>query len=275
MPHDQGRKKQAPNKIYDLSDLINVMKKLRDPNGGCPWDLEQNFQSIAPHTLEEAYEVVDAIDRNDMNDLREELGDLLFQSIYHAQMASELGHFDINDVIHDLTAKMIYRHPHVFGDDKAQTAQDVNAIWDNRKSEEKGARNKSVLDGVTSNLPALLKAQKLQKKAAKVGFEWPNPHYVLNKLEEEIEEMRAAIANKDKDNQEEELGDILFLLANYARMLGVNAEEALRRCNNKFTQRFNGIENDLKSRGLTFEDVSLNEMEQSWNEQKKKEKNQE
>ncbi|MGH1455463.1 MAG: nucleoside triphosphate pyrophosphohydrolase [Alphaproteobacteria bacterium] len=264
MPHKKKNK-------YEISDLIKVMNKLRSPDCGCPWDLEQNFKSIAPHTLEEAYEVVDAIDRDDMSDLREELGDLLFQSIYHAQIASERGHFDMHDVIHDITAKMIFRHPHVFGEDVAKSAQDVNKIWENRKEEEKGAQN-SVLDGVTANLPALLKAQKLQKKAAKTGFEWENPTFVLDKLEEEIAEMREAIANKDKENQAEELGDILFLLANYARMLDINAEEALRQCNNKFTRRFGGVEKDIKDRGLKFEDVTLKDMELSWNKQKKKEK---
>ncbi len=256
---------------YNINDLIKVMADLRAPDTGCPWDLEQDYKSIAPYTLEEAYEVVDAIDRGDMKDLRGELGDLLFQSIYHAQMASEGNYFDIHDVIHDITAKMISRHPHVFGDKTAASAADVDEIWEAQKSSEK-PDNISALDGVTRALPALLKAQKLQKKAAKVGFEWANASHVLDKLEEEIQEMREAIANKDKENQVEELGDILFLLANYGRMLGINSEEALRQCNNKFERRFKGLESDLKEQGSSVEKASLSEMENAWNEQKSKEK---
>lgn len=259
------------NKKHTIKNLINVMKALREPDSGCPWDLEQNFASIIPYTLEEAYEVADAIDRGNMDDLREELGDLLFQSIYHAQMAAEKGSFDIHDVIHDITAKMIYRHPHVFGDKTAKTANDVDAIWEERKTASKKT-NGSALDGVTSGLPALLKAQKLQKKAAKVGFEWPDISNVLDKLEEEIQEMREAIANNDQQNQMEELGDILFLLANYGRMLGINSEEALRQCNNKFERRFRGLEQDLKNEGSSVDAATLEEMEAAWNRQKLKEK---
>ncbi len=255
----------------NINDLIKVMAALRTPNTGCPWDLEQSYKTIAPHTLEEAYEVVDAIDRENMDDLREELGDLLFQSIYHAQIASEEGHFDIHDVINDVTEKMISRHPHVFGDESASSAADVDKIWERRKAKEKKG-DISALNGVTSALPALLKAQKLQKKAAKVGFEWPNLAHVLDKLEEEIAEMRAAIANNDKENQAEELGDMLFLLANYGRMLGINSEEALRQCNNKFERRFRGLETDLKKQGSSVIDASLEQMEAAWDEQKSKEK---
>lgn len=251
-------------KRHTFQDLVNVMTALRTPVTGCPWDLEQDFKSIIQYTLEEAYEVADAIDRDDMNDLREELGDLLLQPIYHAQMASEDGHFDINDVIHDVTEKMITRHPHVFGDQNAMSAEDVNKIWDERKQAEK-AEAKSALDGVTAALPSLLKSQKIQKKAAKVGFEWPDPSCVLDKLEEEIAEMRAAIANNDKANQTEELGDILFLLANYARMLDINAEEALRLCINKFEARFRGIEAEHDLSGMTLDDMMA-----AWRDQKKK-----
>ncbi len=258
-------------KPYTMTDLIEVMSALRDPDGGCPWDLEQSFDTILPYTLEEAYEVADAIDRNNMTELREELGDLLFQSVYHAQMASENGDFDLHDVIHDVTDKMITRHPHVFKDQDAQTAADVDEIWDAQKSKEAkhiGA-DKSALDGVAKALPSLLRAQKLQKRAAKVGFEWPNTMHVLDKLEEEIAEMRQALTNNDVENQEEELGDILFLLANYGRMLGINAEEAVRKCNQKFEKRFRGIEQDFKDQGVTFSEASLEQMEQSWNKQKK------
>ena len=186
-------------------------------------------------------------------------------------MASEENHFDLHDVINDITAKMISRHPHVFGDEKAKSAGDVDAIWDAQKSKEKSG-NTSALDGVTAALPALLKAQKLQKKAAKVGFEWRNITRVLDKLEEEIAEMREALANNDTENQAEELGDILFLLANYGRMLGINAEEAVRQCNNKFERRFRGLEADLKSRGIDLKDASLEDMSAAWDAQKIKEK---
>ncbi len=260
---------------YNFNDLVKLMADLRDPENGCPWDLEQNYKTIIPYTLEEAYEVADAVDSNNMDNLCEELGDLLFQSIYHAQMASEENHFDINDVIQNVTNKMITRHPHVFGNEKASSANDVDEIWEKRKKAEnhiKGdSNNNSALDGVTSSLPSLLKAQKLQKKAAKVGFEWNNPSCVLDKLEEEIQEMREAIANNDKENQAEELGDILFLLANYGRMLGINSEEALRQCNNKFERRFRGLEIALKNQGINISDASLKQMEDEWNKQKLKE----
>jgi ATP diphosphatase len=260
-----------PETPYTLNDLIAVMAALRNPDGGCPWDLEQDFKSIAPYTIEEAYEVADAIDRGDINDLREELGDLLLQPIYHAQMASESGLFDIHGVIHDITAKMIARHPHVFGDATAHSAADVNAIWDDKKSQEKQNYN-SALDGVSQNLPSLLRASKLTKKAAKVGFEWPDIHGALDKLEEEIKEMREALESKTKSDQAEELGDILFVLANLGRMLEINPEEALRQCNNKFERRFRGLESELQSQSLNLKDASLAQMEQEWVKQKQKER---
>jgi nucleoside triphosphate diphosphatase len=257
---------------YTINDLIDVMSALRNPQGGCPWDLEQNFKSIVPYTIEEAYEVADAIDRGNMDDLREELGDLLLQPIYHAQMASEIDSFTIHDVINDVTAKMISRHPHVFGDATAVSAEDVNAIWDKTKQAEKSDAQ-SALDGVTNALPSLLKAQKIQKKAAKVGFEWPDVSYVLDKLEEEIAEMREAVKNGTIAEQTEELGDILFVLANYGRMLGINAEEALRLCTVKFERRFRGLENDLKAEGIIdLKNATLAQMTDAWNVQKIKEK---
>ncbi len=257
---------------YTMDDLIDVMEELRTPETGCPWDLEQSFETILPYTLEEAYEVADAIDRGSMDDLREELGDLLLQSVYHAQMASECGHFTMQDVTHDVTVKMISRHPHVFGDKTAKNAQDVNVIWDIQKGKEKSNESaSSALDGVTRALPSLLKAQKLQKKAAKVGFEWNNPVDVLDKLEEEIAEMRAAIKTGDKDNQEEELGDIMFLLANYARMLDIHAEEAVRKCNVKFERRFRGLEKEITGQGTAMKDASLEQKIKAWNNQKAKE----
>lgn len=264
-------------KVHSMNDLIKVMEALRTPATGCPWDLEQTFKTILPYTLEEAYEVADAIDRNSMEDLREELGDLLLQSVYHAQIASESGHFDLHDVINDITDKMITRHPHVFGDLPAESAADVDVIWDAQKNKEIKSSSvqedkKSALDGITKALPSLLKAQKLQKKASKVGFEWDDPRDVLDKLEEEIAEMRAAIEKKDLANQEEELGDILFLLSNYGRMLGIHAEEALRKCNVKFERRFRGLEADFKDKGISMKDVDLKQMEIAWVSQKLKER---
>ncbi len=259
---------------HPISALIEVMARLRDPDGGCPWDLEQDFKSIAPYTIEEAYEVADAIDREDMENLREELGDLLLQPIYHAQMAREAGLFDIEDVIRDITTKMISRHPHVFGDRQAQNPEDVNKIWDERKSAEKVAHNEKsgALDGVPKALPALLRAQKLQKKAAKVGFEWRNISDFLDKLEEELAELREAVDTGTLEHKAEELGDVLFVIAGLARQLDVNAEEALRSSNNKFEKRFNGLEKDFKVRNRELTDVSLEEMEAAWRDQKAKEK---
>ncbi|MDH5721913.1 MAG: nucleoside triphosphate pyrophosphohydrolase [Alphaproteobacteria bacterium] len=254
---------------YTIDDLIEVMAALRNPDGGCPWDLEQDFKSIAPYTLEEAYEVADAIDRGNMDDLREELGDLLFQPIYHAQMASEEGAFDIHDVIHDVTHKMISRHPHVFGEEDARSASDVNAIWDKQKKAEKKT-DASALDGVASALPSLLRAQKLQKKAAKIGFEWTEIEDIFAKLEEELAELKEACAKQDQDHMQEELGDVLFVVANIGRILGLNAEESLRRCNNKFIRRFQGMETDLKASEKTFNDLTLDEMLELWDKQKKK-----
>ncbi|MFP4098247.1 MAG: nucleoside triphosphate pyrophosphohydrolase [Alphaproteobacteria bacterium] len=258
---------------YTISDLMKLARELRTPGTGCPWDLKQTFKTIIPHTLEEAYEVADAIDRNAMDDLREELGDLLFQVVLYAQIAKEAGYFDLNDIIHNLTQKMISRHPHVFADQSAANASEVNAIWDAQKDKEsKNKPGTSALDGITLALPALLKAQKLQKKAASAGFEWNSPLDVLDKLEEEIAEMRAAIANNDKENQEEELGDIIFLLVNYGRMLDIRAEEAVRKCNLKFENRFRGLEKEIRKQGSTINEVSQSQKIQAWNNQKLKER---
>ncbi len=254
---------------HPIEELIKVMAALRNPDGGCPWDLEQDFKSIAPYTIEEAYEVADAIERGDMADLREELGDLLLQPIYHAQMASENGVFDIEDVIRDVTAKMIARHPHVFGDTDAQTPEDVDKIWDEKKAKEKP--RDSVLDGVALGLPALLRAEKLLNKAAKIGFEWEKPEHVLDKFEEELAEMREALQDGTIEEKTDELGDLMFLLVNFGRMLGVNGETALRDCNNKFERRFKGLESDFKVKNQDLKDTSLEEMEEQWQEQKRKE----
>lgn len=246
-----------------IENLKTVMKSLRDPNSGCPWDIEQNFESIAPYTIEEAYEVVDAIEQNDMDSLKDELGDLLLQVIYHAQMAAEKNLFNFDDVAKAVTDKMISRHPHVFGDEKAKDSDEVDDIWQRQKDKEQN--NSGALQGVTKGLPALLRAQKLQKKAAKVNFEWSSTDDAFVKLEEEIDEFKEA---KTFDHQEEELGDILFCLVNYARMKGLNSEEALRKANKKFEGRFAGMEKDCIANDIDFRALKLNEMLDLWQKQK-------
>ncbi len=254
---------------HPFEKLVAVMAKLRDPDGGCPWDLEQNFESIVPYTIEEAYEVADAVDRGSMADLKEELGDLLFQSVYHAQMASEAGHFDINEVINGVTEKMISRHPHVFSDANAESASDVNKIWDQKKNEEK--THTSTLDGIPKAFPALLRAKKLQSRAAKTGFEWAKLDQVLDKMEEELAELRVAVSNNDTANIKEEIGDLLFVIVNFARMQDIDAEESLRQCNEKFERRFHGMEEDFKDEGKNLSGQSLDAMTAMWNRQKTKE----
>lgn len=258
----------SPEDHFDK--LISVMARLRDPENGCPWDLEQSFETIAPHTIEEAYEVLDAIERNDMDALREELGDLLFQPVYHAQMAAEAGYFDIYDVIQGVTEKMINRHPHVFGDKKAEHAGDVNKIWEQRKKAEKETKQTGALGSVAKALPALLRAQKLIKRAAHSGFEWPGPEAALNKLEEELEEMQTAIKSGTPADQAEELGDVLFALVGLAQKLGIEAETALRRSNKKFEFRFRMIEENLKLKNKDINNTSTDEMLELWEEQKSK-----
>ncbi|MCC6597427.1 MAG: nucleoside triphosphate pyrophosphohydrolase [Alphaproteobacteria bacterium] len=255
---------------HPLDRLVEVMAALRNPDGGCPWDLVQDFKSIVPYTIEEAYEVADAIERADMDDLREELGDLLLQSVYHAQMASEQGCFTIGDVIEGVTEKMIARHPHVFGDARASNPEDVNRIWEERKAAEKPGS--SALEGVARALPALMRAQKLQNKAAKTGFEWPGPAQVLDKLEEELAEMREALACGSLEEKRDELGDLMFVLVNLGRMMGLDAEEALRHGNDKFERRFKGLEIELKLKYKDMSDASLVEMKQEWVRQKQKER---
>lgn len=268
-----------PEDLYNFYDLVEIMKRLRSPDGGCPWDLEQNFATIAPYTLEEAYEVVDAIDRENMTDLQEELGDLLLQPVYHSQMASEENAFDIHLVVDRIARKMIARHPHVFGDRYASSASDVNAIWDEKKALERGIKGTqtggepaSALDGVPLALPALLRAQKLQSRAAKEGFRWKKVDDALAKLEEEVAELRDAISKGCLSEQAEEAGDILFVMANVVRMLGLNSEETLRKANRKFEQRFRGLESKLTSGGTALRQHSLEDMMREWNEQKKKER---
>ncbi|AJD52089.1 tetrapyrrole methylase family protein / MazG family protein/ATP diphosphatase [Thalassospira xiamenensis M-5 = DSM 17429] len=264
-----------------INALLDVMARLRDPDGGCPWDLEQNFATIAPYTIEEAYEVADAIAQNDMSELREELGDLLLQVVFHSQMATEEGHFTFEDVANSIVSKMIDRHPHVFGDGDAINTDGVNQTWEKIKAEEraqkaetKGQQRHSALDGVASALPALMRAEKLTKRAARVGFDWPSTDEVFDKLHEEIGELQAELTeNPDQDRIEDELGDMLFVMANLSRKLGVDPEVALRRANHKFTRRFHFIENELARDGRSAGQSDLEEMDALWNAAKQAERN--
>jgi MazG family protein len=246
-----------------IEKLKWVMECLRDPENGCPWDKEQDFKSILPYTIEEAYEVADAIEQNDMNALKDELGDLLLQVIYHTQMAKEDNLFNFDEVAQAVADKMISRHPHVFGDQNANNASDVNVIWEQQKDKE--SRTGGALDNVTKGLPALLRAQKLQKKAAKTGFEWKNSDDAFAKVEEEIIEFKNATKETEK---EEEFGDLLIALANYARMEDINAEEALRKANNKFEKRFKAMETECAQKGTTLSAFTLDEMLECWKRQK-------
>jgi len=260
MPKPELNNNDFPSPIEKLKW---VMACLRDPNTGCPWDKEQDFKSIVKYTIEEAYEVADAIEADDMGELKDELGDLLLQVIYYTQMATEDDLFDFDAVADGVAEKMISRHPHVFGDVTAMTASDVNEIWDQQKDKENV--QSGALDSVTKGLPALLRAHKLQKKAAKVGFEWPNSDDAFVKLEEEIAEFKEA---KTPDHREEEFGDLLFCLVNYGRMEGLDAEEALRKANKKFIKRFKGMEADCVSDNKNFGALSLDEMLALWERQK-------
>lgn len=264
-----------PDNTAKIDKLLSVMAKLRDPDGGCPWDLEQNFQTIVPYTLEEAYEVADAIERNDMDALKEELGDLLLQVVFHAQMASEAKHFDFNDVVQTLVDKLIFRHPHVFGDDAAASSGDVMKIWESRKAEEKAKKQSgpaSVLDDVPLALPSLARAQKISRRAAKVGFEWTKTEDVIDKVIEEAEEMRQAIRNNDRVNMEEELGDLFFVLVNLGRRLDIDCEDAARKSNVKFERRFKGMESEINLKNEDMKKLTLEQWNAYWDDQKSKER---
>jgi MazG family protein len=248
----------------ELARLLLVMRTLRDPEHGCPWDVAQTFATIAPYTIEEAYEVADAIQRNSMTDLREELGDLLFQVAFHARMAEEAGVFDFADVAAALSDKMIERHPHVFAAEAAQrTADEQKDAWESMKAAKRAARGNGLLDDVPLALPALSRAEKLTRRAARIGFDWPTPDAVLVKLDEELGELAAARQAEDTVNIAEEVGDILFVMANLARKLGVDPEEALRQANAKFERRFGHVE-----RGAAGKQLELEDLEQLWTEAK-------
>jgi nucleoside triphosphate diphosphatase len=246
--------------------LLAIMARLRDPARGCPWDLEQTFASIAPYTIEEAHEVADAIERQAWDELRGELGDLLFQPVFHAQMAADAGLFDFADVVRGIADKMVARHPHVFGPERREkTALDQTRDWEASKASERAARGPGgTLDGVALGLPALTRALKLQNRAARVGFDWPSTDQVLDKLVEEAREVVEARDTLGPDALEDEVGDLLFVLANLARHLKVDPEAALRRANAKFTRRFAAIEAALAAEGRQPEDSSLAEMDALW-----------
>jgi MazG family protein len=256
--------------------LIEVMARLRNPQSGCAWDLEQNFSTIAPYTIEEAYEVADAIERRDMADLKEELGDLLFQVVFHSQMASEAGAFDIGDVTHAIAEKMVRRHPHVFETPDGRSADEQTHAWERIKAEERARKTRSVttsaLDGVALSLPALLRAEKLQKRAARVGFDWSEAGPIFDKLDEETQEVREAIASGIRDHIEDELGDLLFVAANLSRRLEVDPEQALRRANAKFERRFRAMEAAALSDGVIFAELALDEQEAYWQQVKRAER---
>ncbi len=258
---------------YTMADLLAIMAQLREPQNGCPWDIAQDFSTIAPYTLEEAYEVADAIERQQWQELPGELGDLLFQVVFHAQMGQEAQLFDFNTVVDSICHKMIRRHPHVFSDQSFSTEEEVLANWEEEKQKERreqGNQDSSILDAVTLGLPALKRAVKLQKKAAKVGFDWPEAEPIFDKIQEEIEEVREELAAESLNPQalQEEIGDLLFAVVNLARHYRVDPEQALRGANQKFCKRFHYIEQKLQSQGETLEGASLSQMDDLWNEAK-------
>jgi ATP diphosphatase len=264
---------------HDISGLLEIMAALRTPVTGCPWDLEQDFATIAPYTIEEAYEVVDAIARGDLDDLKDELGDLLLQVVFHARMAEEQNAFAFGDVVEAISRKMIRRHPHVFADANGQlTPSHVKEAWNRIKAEEKAERatrrpqqpveHKSLLSGVKAGQPALTRAMELQRKASSVGFDWNDPRAVLDKIREEADEIEAALAGGNADELAAETGDLMFALVNLARHVGADPEAALRGTNAKFERRFAYIERALEAKGRSLEQASLDEMDALWNEAK-------
>lgn len=259
----------SSNDKHDMEALLGIMRRLRDPEHGCPWDVKQDFSTIAPYTIEEAYEVADAIERNDLEHLREELGDLLLQVVFHAQMADEEGLFDFGDVVEAISDKLIRRHPGVFTDEEIATAEDQLANWDRIKAEERKQKGQnSLLDGVPRGMAELQRSVKLQKRAGEVGFEWPAAEPVLEKFEEEIEEIREAMHSGDRDHIKDEMGDLLFVAANLARQLDIDPAAALRHANEKFERRFRAMEQHAGGPdSLTA--LNLEQMEAIWQEIKK------
>lgn len=286
------------NELATLEQLLGIMRRLRDPQDGCAWDVKQDFHSIAPFTIEEAYEVADAIERNDLDDLCDELGDLLFQVVFHAQMASEIGAFTFDDVTQGIIDKMLRRHPHVFADVVYRDEQELKAGWEAIKAEERrlkaqrrqqrfdaagvdhdavesadaGERESpaSVLDGIPRSLPALKRADKLQRRAARIGFDWPRIEPIWDKLEEETLELRQALAAEESDAIEDELGDLLFTVVNLARHCGVDAEQALQRASGKFDRRFRQVEQLAEQETDALQDMTLQQLDELWNRAKQR-----
>ena len=264
---------QAATAEAELRRLLDIMAALRDPATGCPWDKEQSFDTIAPYTIEEAYEVADAIAQRDFAALPDELGDLLFQVVYHARMAEEAGHFAFADIAKCISDKMIRRHPHVFGDAAARDAAAQTVAWETQKSAERAARRQTgALAGVPVGLPALTRALKLTNRAARVGFDWPDAEQVLEKLDEEIQELKAELSDANPARLTDEVGDMLFVLANLARKLNLDPETCLRHANEKFSRRFNAMEQDFEMQAKSLRELSLAEMEAGWQRVKKAER---
>lgn len=251
-----------------FDELVTLMKRLRAP-GGCPWDREQSMKDLRAYVVEESYEVIDAINSSDMAGLREELGDFLLQAVFLAEIAEEEGHFDIYDAIGAIHHKLVSRHPHVFGDVKAETADEVLVNWEKLKGEERKLKDEGILSGVPKSLPALLKSMRLTEKAANVGFDWEKPEDIFEKIDEEIDELKSAIRSKDRAEIEHEVGDLLFTVCNIARRLGIQPEEALQATNQRFTTRFEYIERALRKEGKSFGEVDLARMDALWDEAKK------
>ncbi|MEM6480632.1 MAG: nucleoside triphosphate pyrophosphohydrolase [Pseudomonadota bacterium] len=266
--------KHPPQTQSAIERLRKIMRDLRDPETGCPWDIEQDFSTIAPYTIEEAYEVADAIEHEAWDDLRDELGDLLLQTVFHAQIAEDRGLFTFDDIAMGIAEKMIARHPHVFGEEsRDKSAEQQTRDWEAVKAAERAAKAQTgVLDGVAVGLPALLRAVKLQKRAARVGFDWPDTQQVLDKIVEEVGELKDAADRLGPDAVEDEFGDLLFVMANLARHLKVDPEQALRRSNAKFTRRFKYIEDRLSSDNRRPEDSTLDEMDALWDDAKRRER---
>lgn len=263
--------------MQSMQQLLDIMQALRDPESGCPWDLQQDFQSLIPYTIEEAYEVADAIERNDLNDIKSELGDLLFQIIFYSQLATEQSAFDFNDVAQAISDKLTRRHPHVFSDAKITNAEEQTKEWEKLKQQERKAKAEdslsslSHLDDVSRTLPSLMRAEKLQKRAAREGFDWPNVKGVMAKVYEELEEVQQEIdAKKQKHEKlEDEIGDLFFSCINLSRHVGVDAEHSLRKANLKFERRFRALENAASNKGLRVNQMNVDELEDLWQEVKK------
>ena len=262
-----------------IDELLEIMARLRDPEKGCPWDIEQTYETIAPHTIEEAYEVAEAIAEKDMEELKSELGDLMFQVVFYTQMAKEEGQFDFHDVVEAISNKMIERHPHVFADKIINTADAQTAAWEETKAAERKRKADkkgeilSALDGVATTLPALTRAVKLQKRAARVGFDWPDMEPVFDKIQEELNELKVEIHSDGAEERvAEEYGDLLFVIANLGRHIGVDPETVLAKTNRKFTRRFHHIEKRLAENGKALTESNLEEMDYYWDEAKKSEK---